>query len=183
MDISFTKKDNKQPEQKDKPGHGLLTHSDKQKSQKTDNSQELSTISSNIGNLNRRLRVLEERYTNLRKKSQLTDQNMLHIDKKIIEEIKTCAKNEDIKVIEKYVNMWEPVKFVTINQLKDVVEKTVASELSKRPQTSSNKIDAGLRKPDFSAAHKRLEEKEAPALEARLPALCPVPVHFTGLAG
>lgn len=88
-----------------------------------------------------RLRVLEERYANLRKKSQMTDQNLLDFEKDLREEIKvlnqdfleikrgisdinenlilmsselrTSVKQTDFKVIEKYIDMWQPMDFVT----------------------------------------------------------------------
>jgi len=155
-------------------------HAKAAKSQSTDDV--VKGISNEMNNISRRLRVLEERYTNLRKKTQLTDQNMLHVDKKIISEIKvtnkdideirkdikdvkekmiliikdlkSCAKKEDVKVIEKYVNMWEPVQFVTLNQLKDVVEKTVHRELQRHGVAEKAK------KPDFSAAHSPIEKED-----------------------
>ena len=45
-------------------------------------------------NLSRRLRILEERHTNLRTKQQVTEQNMLSRHKQVTTEIKTI--NSDI---------------------------------------------------------------------------------------
>jgi hypothetical protein len=46
-------------------------------------SADLAEISSNVNNVSRRLRILEERYSSLRKKTQLTDQNILNSNKEI----------------------------------------------------------------------------------------------------
>ena len=33
-----------------------------------------------------------------------------------------CAKKEHVKVLEKYINMWEPVNFVTKKDVEDIVK-------------------------------------------------------------
>ncbi len=123
----------------------------------------LTDLSNQINNLSRRLRILEERYTNLRKNTQLTDQNILKISKDfqreisaatsdatdlrrdfldlkdkvrlIVKELVECAKTEEVKVLERYINMWDPVKFITKNDVERIVEDKVndilASEKSK----------------------------------------------------
>lgn len=91
--------------------------------------------------LGSRLRVLEERYTNLRHKTQVTDQNMIQLEKELKEEVKrmliglddmkkeldevsrrslqlaeemhNTVKQSDFKVLEKYLEFWEPLQFVT----------------------------------------------------------------------
>lgn len=101
----------------------------------------------------RRLRILEERYTNLQTKTQVMEQNMLNRNKHLSTEIKTVdsdihelkreiidiknkvlmlikemqnmAKKEEIKVLQKYVNMWEPVKFVTQSEVEDIVRRVI----------------------------------------------------------
>ncbi|MFO8015942.1 MAG: hypothetical protein R6U32_02465 [Candidatus Woesearchaeota archaeon] len=110
----------------------------------------MSDLSNQINNLSRRLKMLEERYTNLRNKTQLTDQNMLEFNKEtkrnmkatndelmevrkdfedlkekvklIVKELKETAKSEDVQMLEKYVNMWEPVNFVTKHDVERIVE-------------------------------------------------------------
>ncbi len=113
----------------------------------------ISAISSELSLANRRVRVLEERYANLRRKSQVTEQNMLTTNKKfmadiktlttemneikkeieiikntltqIIEELKKCAKKEEVKMLEKYVNLWEPIKFVTHDEVEKIVQDII----------------------------------------------------------
>jgi len=107
--------------------------------------------SNQMNELIRRMRILEERYTNLQTRSQLTEQNMLsrnrsfsteikaiisdiHEIKREIEEIKnrilmiikelqTSARKDDL---ERYVNMWEPIKFVTQDEVEEIVKEILA---------------------------------------------------------
>jgi vacuolar-type H+-ATPase subunit I/STV1 len=113
----------------------------------------VSDLAGELNNLGRRMMVLEERYTNLRKKTDVTDQNMLSQNKKvmteihtvheeidelkkelngliekmkiIVRELKECAKHEEVEVLQKYINLWQPINFVT----REVVLKLVASQV------------------------------------------------------
>ncbi len=115
--------------------------------------QNNTDLAAQVNNISTRIRILEERYTNVRKKMQLTDQNMLSSNKDlkremkvtqsdvddlrkdledmkknvrlIIKELKECAKSEEIKVLERYINMWEPVNFVTATQVEKIVEAKI----------------------------------------------------------
>ena len=94
--------------------------------------------------------MIEERYTNIRSKTQLSDQNILDLNKSlnkntkatnaeilelkkdfenlkekvklIVKELKDTAKSEDVQMLEKYVNLWEPVNFVTKRDVERIVE-------------------------------------------------------------
>jgi|TARA_Y100000310_G_scaffold93932_1_gene91551 hypothetical protein len=120
---------------------------------------DLSSFTEDIGNLSRRLRLLEESFTNLRRALQVTEQNMLgknkvfatdirtltsdisdikqeisEIKEKIIEvvkELKEAAKRDEVKVLEKYINFWNPVKFVTQNEVEDIVKEIIKKEKAK----------------------------------------------------
>ena len=111
----------------------------------------VTDLSNQINNLSRRMRILEERYTNLRKNTQLTDHNVLKSNKEfqrelsvvksdltemrrdfidlkdkvrlIVKELVECAKTEEVKVLEKYINLWEPVKFITKDEAEKIVEE------------------------------------------------------------
>jgi hypothetical protein len=130
-----------------------------------DLNKHVADIAGEMNNISRRLMVLEERYTNLRKKTQLTDQNMLnnhknlmtemhaaheqvdelrkHLDditdklKIIVRELKECAKHNEVEVLQKYINLWEPMNFITRDAatklVKDDVEATF-KELNIRMQ-------------------------------------------------
>jgi hypothetical protein len=99
-----------------------------------------SNLSGAIKDMQRRITILEERYKNLRSKTQITDQNMLESErnyntqaKEISEDImeikhsinelnekvslfnaefENVAKKNDLRVIEKYVELWDPTQFV-----------------------------------------------------------------------
>ncbi|MFC1722901.1 hypothetical protein ACFL0V_02080 [Nanoarchaeota archaeon] len=101
----------------------------------------VADLAAEMNNINRRLRVIEERYTSLRNKTQVTDQNMLTANKKLMTEVQTghseiddmrkdlndmkdkfkimiqelrgCAKKQDVQVLQKYINMWQPINFIT----------------------------------------------------------------------
>lgn len=112
-------------------------------------------IRSDINMLERRFRLLEESIKNLRKSLQVTESNMItknrtfsteikaltsdldetkseitEIKEKIISiinELQSYAKLNDVKILEKYLHMWNPVKFVT----QDEVEKIIEEKLKK----------------------------------------------------
>jgi len=108
------------------------------------------TMAMELTDVVRRLRMMEERQENLRKKMQMIEQNMLTMQKKfltefktvnldltdmnakledfgekivmLIKEIKLSAKKEDIDVVKKYLDYWTPVKFVTIDNVEEIVK-------------------------------------------------------------
>jgi|SRR3989344_6579013 len=102
-------------------------------------------------NPDERLRLLESRYNAVRDRVLITNQNMisgykkiheelreLETDikeiktdmfeiknsvKKIAEELRFFAKKEQVKVLEKYIDLWNPLKFVTEEELRRVLEE------------------------------------------------------------
>ena len=102
---------------------------------------DINQISNELNNISRRLRVLEERYINLRTKTQVTDQNMLLNNKKLItqinmigdetkevkremkevrdtmklmiKELRETVKKEEMNTIKKYIDLWDPSNFIT----------------------------------------------------------------------
>jgi len=114
-----------------------------------------------------RLKIIEERYSELRKKLMLIEQNMLSHHKKamgeikvlhseitdtnskineiqekillIVKELRLTAKREDIDVMKKYVELWNPMRFITKEQVENIVEevlgqKTSAGKTEKSPK-------------------------------------------------
>jgi predicted nucleic acid-binding Zn-ribbon protein len=103
-----------------------------------------------ISDLDRRLRILEERYSNLRKKIQLTDHNLIESEKSFGKELRTfnedimklkrntnefdekivifdtemqnVAQKTDLKILEKYLAMWDPQMFVTRKELREYLK-------------------------------------------------------------
>lgn len=108
-------------------------------------------IAQEVTDVSRRLRTLEERNANLQSKIQLTEQNMISRNRHITTEIKTLnsdigeikkeineikerilsiinelkitAKKEEVRILEKYINLWEPVNFVTRNEVRDIIRE------------------------------------------------------------
>jgi hypothetical protein len=106
---------------------------------------DMTEVVSEVTNVSRRLRILEERYTNFRRKVQVIETNMLANQKKVMMEIKTvssdvadikntlheienrmlmmvkelrtCAKKDEVQVLQKYLQYWEPLNFVTHKEL------------------------------------------------------------------
>ena len=111
-----------------------------------------------LTNVDRRLRMLEERFINLRRRTQVADQNMLKTKKDISKELKAgseeikevrmqindikekfrifvnelrgYATREDFKVLEKYVNLWEPIRFVSRNEVEHLIKESVEQRFS-----------------------------------------------------
>lgn len=97
-----------------------------------------------------RLRMMEERYSNLRQKVQVLDQNMLGTTKKttttvqafeqeldqmkhdleemktkmmlIIKELKVTAKTDELETVKRYMEYWQPIEFATKEQVKKMIE-------------------------------------------------------------
>ena len=98
-------------------------------------------ISKNVNNVAASLRILEERYSNLRNRSQVSEQSTIELEKEVTKDIKMLTeelidlkrdlndikeklglisaemtnlvnKNE-FKVMERYLDMWQPMNFVT----------------------------------------------------------------------
>ncbi len=117
-------------------------------------------LSRAVAEAERRLRTIEERFSNLERRSQVTEENMLSSDRKIKSEIKLTssdvsdikaqiaeltekikavirelqgfAKIEDVEVIKKYLNLIEPLGFVTQNEVDRIVRQAVEEALSQQ---------------------------------------------------
>lgn len=113
----------------------------------------IQRILSDLNNLTRRLRLVEERLLELRKKVDMVEENStsedkeLHIQNKatnaevsetrknvsemkdkmniMIKELQNAAKLTDVKVLEKYISMWEPIDYVTYESVEKTVEHMI----------------------------------------------------------
>lgn len=102
---------------------------------------EMSKINEKFAAISRTLRILEERYMTLRKKTQISDKNIIYDTNKIFtelklavndiseikvnieemqqkletfsSEIKDMANSKDLKILQKYIELWEPIQFLT----------------------------------------------------------------------
>lgn len=116
-------------------------------------SPEVLHLNSQISEISRRIRILEERYSNLRRKTQVTDQNMLSIQKTLTREIKTIddqlndlqksinelkekmaqilretknfALGEDISILKRYLDFWQPLNFLTKDEAEQLIEDMI----------------------------------------------------------
>jgi len=105
----------------------------------------------------RRLRVLEERYSTIHRKTQVYEQNSLVKNRKfdsdiktinedlrelkkeinevkdkmimLVSELQSCAKREEVEILKKYLNLWEPLNFITRNELKKILDDVVEEKL------------------------------------------------------
>lgn len=113
--------------------------------------EETAFVGSQLNNVATRLKILEERYSTLRKKTQTVEHNIISVEKNhyddlrilndnmaeirhkmrdIIEkvsllsdEVHNFASRNDLQVLEKYVNYWEPVDFVTRKEVNNFLRK------------------------------------------------------------
>jgi len=107
--------------------------------------------SKHINEIVTRLRMLEERYSALRKKDQFSEHTMLKDTKEIFQEIKLInetinelkmelsefnekitklaeevsgsVKKKEFDVLVKYLEYWEPLEFVTRNEAKKMLQQ------------------------------------------------------------
>jgi hypothetical protein len=132
-----------------------------------DGSGDFAQLSSMISDLDRRLRILEERYGNLRKKLQITDESVLDsertfnkelhsmnddtmtVKKQVHEfseklnmfgmELENVAQKKDLKVIEKYMLMWSPTNYVSRKELKEYLKGQESLQDSDEETTEEEK--------------------------------------------
>lgn len=118
---------------------------------KEEATQANQAVMKGISDLQRRLRVLEERYTTLRRKGQLIDENFLDTERELrakvkkldqehtdvrrmivdlddkldrfLEQVKKAAPREDVLVLKKYLDMWDPVKYLTRQEATRLLER------------------------------------------------------------
>ena len=114
---------------------------------------DLTGMTSEVNSLSRRLRLLEESSANLRRFFQVTEENTITRNKHYSAEIKTInsdiseirkelqeirdklllvmkelqsvARKDEVKVLEKYINLWNPVKFVSQNEIESIINEVI----------------------------------------------------------
>jgi DNA repair exonuclease SbcCD ATPase subunit len=149
--ITFGKPKPAQPGQKPAP-KGITFGAPKPKPKE----EEAPQTSEDIAELTRRIRTMEERYNTLQSKTQLIEQNMLSYHKQAIGETKTInsdfrelrreiedikdkiltlikelqlsAKKDEVKILERYINMWEPVNFVTRKEVEEMLQEAFSEK-------------------------------------------------------
>jgi len=113
-----------------------------------------------MGNIMSRIRMIEERHANIQRKLHLMEENMLSSNKEFKTEIKIMqqdlldvkrtvknfeetlnkistgledlATRQEVKLIERYVNLLDPTNFISRKQLGFEVKRQVQEELNSR---------------------------------------------------
>lgn len=108
-------------------------------------------VSEKINDFSSRIRLLEEKFEQIREKLKATDQNIIRrsnelkevisqnqamineINKSVkemkettrhlIKEVETSAKTQDLKVLEKYVDLMDPTRFLTKSEAERMFKK------------------------------------------------------------
>ncbi len=113
-----------------------------------------------VNELNTRIRILEGKYNLTRERMLVINQNMLDHYKKItadmksiqeditemkdsmnllkdtlksiVKELKLLARKEELKILEKYINMWNPLNVITKEEVDELIEKRLKNVRSKK---------------------------------------------------
>ena len=114
---------------------------------------DLTGMTNEVNSLSRRIRLLEESSANLRRFFQVTEENAITRNKHysaeiktinsdiseirkemqetreklllVIKELQSVARKEEVKVLEKYINLWNPVKFVSQNEIESIINEVI----------------------------------------------------------
>lgn len=131
------------------PKKGILSFGKPEQQQGPD----LGSVTNDINSLSRRLRLMEEGFTNLRRFLQVTEDNIIARNKHysaelktinseitevrkelqelrdklslVIKELQTVARKDEVKVLEKYINLWNPIKFVSQNEIEGIINEVL----------------------------------------------------------
>ena len=118
--------------------------------------QQAPNVIQSVNALDARLKILEGRYNDLNRKIQLMDKNTLNertrftkemkiinsdiLDLKrqineimsnmdmIISELKTCARKDELDALNKYIDLWEPLKFATKEEVEKIIEEKLGEK-------------------------------------------------------
>ena len=113
-----------------------------------------------VNELNTRIRILEGKYNLTRERMLVINQNMLDHYKKItadmksiqeditemkdsmnllkdtlksiVKELKLLARKEELKILEKYINLLNPLNIITKEEVNELIEKRLKNVRSKK---------------------------------------------------
>ena|SRR3989338_3421155 len=119
-----------------------------------------------LGSFERRIRTLEESVTHLRRIVQVTEENILiksrhtstdikahssdinelrrelhQLQEKmllVLKEMQSLARQEDVKVLERYISLWSPVRFVTQSEVEGIVDEILIKKIQRKQPDSSD---------------------------------------------
>lgn len=138
-----------------------------------------------VNELSARLRIAEQRFSDLRQKVMFVEQNMISNHRhladqlksvqdevnsvkrsvqdvkdnilKIVKELRHAARKEDIDVVKRYVEMWDPVKFVTFDQ----VQRMIDDALGRSPVSEEVIVEPEEEQPDLQEEFQDEEVEES----------------------
>lgn len=112
-----------------------------------------------IMDIGARIRILENKYSTVNEHLLIINQNMIEEYKKLIEEMKVInveikeikedvlnlketakkmvqemeifARKDELKVLEKYINFWNPLEFITTNELNKILDERLKKRIDK----------------------------------------------------
>src|SRR3989338_3479173 len=104
--------------------------------------QEGQEITEVIVDLNNRIRTLENKYNLLGERLLVVNQNMIEEYKRLLREMKIInedlkemelfAKKEQVRVLEKYIDLINPMRFVTTEEVESlIIQKSVGVKRGK----------------------------------------------------
>lgn len=141
-------------------------------------------VAKGVNSMAANLRILEERYSLMRNKGQLSEQNMIALEKSvnkdfkilsdeltelkhsindlmdklrlISEELKNLVDKDEFRVLERYLDMWQPMNFVTHDELARMLaeRKREMEKLAPQPTAPGRTQDT-----KDGAEHKETAEK------------------------
>jgi len=110
----------------------------------------LEKVTHGVNNMGASLRILEERFSLMRNKTQVTEESMIELQKglskdlkllndditelkhelkdildkmRLIDaEMKNLTKKDELKILERYLDMWQPMNFITRAELDRLLE-------------------------------------------------------------
>ncbi len=114
-----------------------------------------------------KLRFLESRYSLMRDRMLIINQNMIdqykklnsevklinddlkeikrdlndlkELNRHVISELQTFARKDNLKVLEKYINFWNPLNFVTEDEVKKLIEENLKEKRSIKHSIATKK--------------------------------------------
>lgn len=122
--------------------------------------EQITEFIDKLNNLTRSIRTLEERYNNLRRRTQLTDHNILvqhqRLNKELRlndsdlidikrglqkindklnmleKELELCAKKQELDILAKYIGYWRPLNFVTRGEAENIINAAILEKMPKK---------------------------------------------------
>ena len=86
--------------------------------------------------LRRELKLLESDFKEMRKLIE----NMREQNAHIISELSNFVRRDELQALEKYIKLWDPIKFVKENEVEAVVEKVLRKKKEEKMKKDKEKI-------------------------------------------